>query len=231
MPLDTLRHISTLAALDEAAGWLRAELTPFGRGVSSWLPRHFDAYARLYHPFAESGLDTLEERNGWIRWLDLARSRGVSVDGLEAAEAFALGADGGPQARVGALAPALIDVLVEHLGPATATPDSCYFALWSGFAGSAVPADRTPQLLFPAHRPVREYHVFAGPLSGARTNFAAGDWRHQSANLWWPADRAWCVASEIDFAWTYVGGARGLIEALLAEARLESAATEATAAW
>ena len=30
------------------------------------------------------------------------------------------------------------------------------------------------------------------------------------------------VVTEIDFAWTYVGGTRGLIDALLADERLEA---------
>ena len=45
---------------------------------------------------------------------------------------------------------------------------------------------------------------------------------HQVANLWWPQDRAWFVATEIDLAWTYVGGPTGLIGQLLAETRIEA---------
>jgi len=29
--------------------------------------------------------------------------------------------------------------------------------------------------------------------------------RDQSANIWWPDDRAWCVATEIDLNTTYIG--------------------------
>ena len=54
---------------------------------------------------------------------------------------------------------------------------------------------------------------------------------HQSANLWWPADRAWCVATEIDFAWTYVGGTRAVVDALLADPRLDAVETTAAARW
>jgi len=48
-----------------------------------------------------------------------------------------------------------------------------------------------------------------------------GTWR-QCPNIWWPADRAWCVASGIDLQWTYVGGPRGLIDAVLADDRIEA---------
>jgi hypothetical protein len=44
----------------------------------------------------------------------------------------------------------------------------------------------------------------------------------QSPNLWWPEDRAWFVTSEIDFAWTYVGGDNSLVEALVSDSRLEA---------
>ena len=43
----------------------------------------------------------------------------------------------------------------------------------------------------------------------------------QSVNLWWPDDRAWFVSTEIDFAWTYVGGTTALLEGLLADPLLE----------
>jgi hypothetical protein len=44
----------------------------------------------------------------------------------------------------------------------------------------------------------------------------------QSPSLWWPDDRAWCVASEIDFCSTYVGGSPALIERVLGDDRLEA---------
>ena len=45
---------------------------------------------------------------------------------------------------------------------------------------------------------------------------------YQSANLWWPEDRSWCVATEIDFNATYVAGTQVLVDALLACEELES---------
>jgi hypothetical protein len=44
----------------------------------------------------------------------------------------------------------------------------------------------------------------------------------QSPTLWWPDDRAWCVASEVDFHSTYVGGSRQLIDRLLGDERIEA---------
>ena len=44
---------------------------------------------------------------------------------------------------------------------------------------------------------------------------------YQSANLWWPKDRAWCVHTEIDFNTTYVAGSQKLVDAVLASEKLE----------
>ena len=51
---------------------------------------------------------------------------------------------------------------------------------------------------------------------------------YQSANLWWPEDRAWCVHTEIDFNTTYIGGSQGLIDAILASKKLEAYQLEPT---
>lgn len=44
----------------------------------------------------------------------------------------------------------------------------------------------------------------------------------QSPNLWWPEDRAWCVASEIDFDSTLVAGSAALVAALVDHPDLEA---------
>ncbi len=46
--------------------------------------------------------------------------------------------------------------------------------------------------------------------------------QHQTANLWWPSDRSWCVATEIDLAWTYVGGRERIVTAVISDPRLEA---------
>jgi hypothetical protein len=44
----------------------------------------------------------------------------------------------------------------------------------------------------------------------------------QSANLWWPEDRSWCVATEIDFTWTYVGGDTAVVQELVEDRTIEA---------
>jgi len=48
----------------------------------------------------------------------------------------------------------------------------------------------------------------------------------QTPNLWWPTDRAWCVATEIDLTWTYVGGASAMIECLFTDEWIEAVSAE-----
>jgi hypothetical protein len=48
------------------------------------------------------------------------------------------------------------------------------------------------------------------------------EWR--CGSLWWPHDRAWLVATEIDGYLTYVGGSRGAIDAILVDPTLDAVA-------
>ena len=72
----------------------------------------------------------------------------------------------------------------------------------------------------------RDHLLFAGPLSDAG-QWGAASFGHgiprdiNSPNLLWPADHAWCVATDIDTAWTGVGGSAALADDLLRESRLE----------
>ncbi len=73
--------------------------------------------------------------------------------------------------------------------------------------------------------PNREYHLLSGPISAVTESMVAfSGW--QSANLWWPDDRSWFVATEIDLSSTYIGGDRATIAAVLASPDLEAIAVE-----
>jgi hypothetical protein len=67
----------------------------------------------------------------------------------------------------------------------------------------------------------RAYYLYDGPVEHAfATTLSAKD--DQTPNLWWPEDRSWFVASEIDLQWTYVGGPRALIGQLVGDPRIEA---------
>jgi hypothetical protein len=76
-----------------------------------------------------------------------------------------------------------------------------------------------------ARRLRRDYLLLAGSLAAALQIgcWLSADWFDpQSPNLFWPADRAWCVATEIDFDSTLLGGTTELIEAVLEAPTLDS---------
>lgn len=67
----------------------------------------------------------------------------------------------------------------------------------------------------------------AEPMRSAEDRIRFADtWRAtghlQSPNIWWPEDRSWCVASEIDFDSTLVAGSGALVSELTAIPNLES---------
>ncbi|MGW8375644.1 hypothetical protein [Streptomyces sp. ODS28] len=76
----------------------------------------------------------------------------------------------------------------------------------NGSVVSAVATPRRPETGTGALRPDR----------GGQVPF----WR--APNLWWPEDRAWCVATEVDFTSTYIGGTHACIDALLHAPELEA---------
>jgi hypothetical protein len=107
--------------------------------------------------------------------------------------------------------------LVDVLRPATTSPDHCWFCLWEGH-GDLDDQGVAERVQLPG----RDYLFYAGPVEMALESPPGLEAWDQAPNLWWPDDRAWCVATEIDYAWTYVGGTSRLIDRLLADERLEA---------
>lgn len=67
--------------------------------------------------------------------------------------------------------------------------------------------------------PGREYFLYEGGLDAA---LAFVEPEQQTPNLWWPRDRAWCLASELDLEWTYIGGSSDLVDHIIGDPRLEA---------
>ena len=111
--------------------------------------------------------------------------------------------------------------LVEHLD--TVTPRREMSGSASGRAGEASTTRASTRAI---ELPARSYLVGSGPLATASESTL--EVRDQSVNMWWPHDRAWFVSTEIDYAWTYLGGPARLIEDVLADPRLEALAATVT---
>jgi len=201
------------------ADWIGPRLVPFGSGVvTSVVPGGFPAYARILHPAEDP--DTGDRL---VRWEAVSAWSGMPLRGDSQFHSVALPpvrpaspapwSGQGPQR--GTMYPPDAEVLAELLRAWTTTPDRCWFCLWDGYGWIAVRDG--PRVRLPA----RDYLLYRGPVEAAVA--AVGLAGHQqTANLWWPEDREWCVATEIDLSWTYVGGEAGLIERLVSNDRIEA---------
>jgi hypothetical protein len=199
---------------DSAAAWIAS--------ASGWIvPTVFSAYARVLHPAIRyAGDDDVE-----VPWAEVADANVAVAHPLMQWPAITGGwefvheddqsplwddspAEGHLPVSV---ASRLVDVLRRH----TTTPDDCWFGVWAGF-GWFVDVRRPAETNLLG----RDYWLLRGPIELAAAN-TAPEPAEQSANIWWPADRAWCVVTDIDQMSTYVGGSRACIDELLAAPDLE----------
>jgi hypothetical protein len=183
------------------AAWIAERLHPWFLDTGSVVPEGFDAYVRVFHPAGESGTE---------RWADIARRNGRIAHPEMQLHLISrpVGARAGDRHDLGqgfrsGLSAETCAVLVEKLS----AYERCWFCVWEGYGGLD-DQGVTARVIHPE----RAYLLAGGPVADA-----VPAWDEQSPNLWWPEDRAWLVVSEIDFAWTYVGGSSGLIGDLLAE--------------
>jgi hypothetical protein len=55
-----------------------------------------------------------------------------------------------------------------------------------------------------------------------RLDFDFSGYNSQFANVIWPNDREWCIATDIDWDSTFVAGSRELMDSILASELLEA---------
>ena len=202
--------------------WIAPRLGPFGGWVGSVAPRGYAAYARVLHP-VESG-----ETAALTPWDRTCATSGATPHALMQWSAVAGSSDGTPDAgNLDARSLRALCLLLITRTPA----QECFFALWEGHGwvdcrGSTPPRpsgypveilDR-PRLELPH----RSYLLFSGPLTESPLFVDPHGVGPQSPNLFWPADRSWFVATEIDFDSTIVAGSVELVAAVLAEPGLEA---------
>ncbi|EXG80603.1 hypothetical protein [Cryptosporangium arvum] len=196
------------------AAWVEEALAPSSTRftVAGMVPPVFAAYARVLPP------TYAPENDGRHRWSEIATARGVPLtadtrfdDLVAGSNRWGRPSDGGLDARETA-------VLAKTLSAFTTTPDQAFFCLWDGLGLDETQAlwDRPTRV----RAPHRDYHLLAGPVAAAPVLPEPLDFR--CANLWWPADRAWLVATEIDGYLTYVGGSEAAITALIEHPDLDA---------
>jgi hypothetical protein len=215
--------------------------------VTRTVPAGFDAYARILHPVdpgAEAQLrwSAVAQHNGRIMH-PLAQYARISRPAPGRTELTPLANVQAP--RTGELEPASLRALCDVLAHHTVAPARCWFAVWEGrgdpepgeqvlaacLGGPPPPPRPAPaewQLDLHAPKfelPHRVYYLFTGLLDDAvRIGlWATYDWfLPRSPNLFWPDDRSWCVAGEVDFDSTLVAGTAGLIDEILQRGDLEA---------
>jgi hypothetical protein len=213
-----------------------------GRGVAAVVPGGFEACARILHPLPDGE-----------RWRDVAPSFLAAGDEPYeypyAEPLFAVEGD---------LGPAAVDALATVLAPSTGGGRG-HFGLWDGWGwlhpGAAVvlssardeAQQRHDRAMLPVHTfagtcPVaddigggRSMLLLDGPLESVGSigydPFGDGSFTRRSPQWWWPPDRTWFVATEIDFPWTYLAGPEPLVDAAVAALPTESTRITTTARW
>ena len=204
------------------AMWLKERLEPlWGRGdgcnyVASIIPRGYQSYAKIFHPAY------LGNENREITWRELAQYfnrqphsqmqwHKIVGDDLRYFQMKII------ESAVGHLPRKKAEALIEVLSKYTKTPDDCLFGIWTGWGG--IDAEKRWPEAAAFQIPEREYILLRGPIQAAASTVLPD--YEQSASLWWPRDRAWCVATEIDMMWTFVGSSTHCIEELLEVGCLE----------
>ena len=234
---------SQVRVLDDTAraAWLEARLRGAFGAVTRTAPDGYPAYARILHP-PRDGDDEV------VTWTEVAATTGRTVHALaqwhavvESPDMVNFGESRWPYGSptTGSLDEEALGPLCDVLAGHTTTPGDCIYGLWEGWGwihgspaiatlGSREPVDlpfSAQELASPRlHLPGRAYLLFSGPMSAALAlschDVSRPAW--QSPNLLWPADRAWFLATEIDFNSTLVAGDADLIADILTCPSLES---------
>src|SRR2546426_1120298 len=111
----------------------------------------------------------------------------------------------------------LADSLAPLLAAYTSTPHRCWFGLWDGWGGPWRQSSRSfPGItLYESH----SFVLLTGPIEAVRC-FESLDW-NVGPSLWWPEDRAWCVATNVENFASYIGGSRECVDEVLRSSEIE----------
>jgi hypothetical protein len=216
-----------------AADWIVEALQTFGESVLSLVPAGFPSYVRVFHPAWR--LDERGEATIPVRWADVAVAHetstnpGMQFQAVIRAPTFDYNVDPQPgvfdaKPQKGSLPRDIVESLAAVLARHTATPERCWFAIWDGWGANPTDVLSAPSF----HLPARDYHLMVGPVAAAAegSDDFPSDLYYQSPSLWWPDDRAWLVASEIDLDSTYIGCSEACRNEILAVPELETFAID-----
>ena len=217
------------------AEWVRAALRPWTHDpsvrISSFVPAAYPAHGRILHRTESWRPSRLAngkpESYNRLRWREIAEQTGRTLD-ARTRYSDLLGWYAKPNSQSppspwglpseGTLQPEECAAAAEVLSRFTTTPNECWFCLWEGYG-------RWPWMeALAAHTPRvrlenRDCLLFRGPVAAA-TAFRC-ETMLQSPTLWWPEDRAWFVATDLDEYSTYLGASPEALQSLIVHPDLE----------
>jgi hypothetical protein len=218
----------------DAGRWVIEATTGPWYQVGSLMPEGFAAYVRIFHPAYRRASACTQRREGLaalaqpeeVSWAEVAEANGrvahptMQWEAITGSERY-VHRNNQPgiwdeEPREGTLPVTQGKALVATLETCTGTADRCWFSVWEGYGHIALPreAARLPM-------PNRQMVMFSGPIGGWVAT-QSDDPLEQSPSLWWPEDRAWCVATGVDQMTTYVGASESCARRLLGAAGLEA---------
>lgn len=193
--------------------WLNARLLDHAAGVGcrvgSVVPTGFPRVVRVLHPAGDGR-----------SWAEVAAEAGRVAHPLVqwcciAAHFNGTGRSGDVDPEEGSIPAGTLRVILGHCPG----HGELVQAVWDGFGTWTGPA--APGSLMPGWGG-RDYRLFVTDRSTVTSWPEMNAGWPQSANLIWPMDRSWCIATEIDWDSTLIAGSRGLADAILADSRLEA---------
>jgi len=234
-----------------AATWIGEAVTgPHGL-VGGLIPAGFKAYARVLHravgPDGMPATWTQVAAQAQRRMHRLAQF--TSIAGRTVFDPRCPSGWPGENPVRGSLDPQQLQVLSQVLAEHSSPTQPCYLLLWEGW-GTLPPEWRRGRLVL--MQPGREYLLFQRPVADvvAASRFfalphpailtpltlkdvaAAGRGEEaasetvlidvQSPNQWWPMDRSWFVATDIDYDSTIIAGNHDLITRVTSHPDLEA---------
>jgi hypothetical protein len=203
--------------------WIVDNIPNFEYDVGSLIPPVFESYARVFHP-AYRDIRTPDgyRKEITVSWHAVARANDrVAHPAMEWGSL--VGSWHGPtqpglwdrQPDNGQLPVPETRELSRILQQYTHS-DSVMYAVWEGYS---ILEDYDLGNVERFELPFRTMYMKSGSIDDAVNPFGIPD---MTANLWWPSDQQWCVATDIDLMTTYVGGNTRCIQAIISSDALEA---------
>lgn len=177
------------------AAWVTEGTTPPEFSVGGMIPATFPAYARIFHSVSP---DT---------WASVAEEAGVDLTPATQWDDIKVSLTGELNLhapRKGMLQEAESRTVAAILHTHTRTAEDCCFGVWEGWGDVSQPPTSAVIRWF-----LRDLFLLRGSI------FDAPFVSPRGSTIWWPSDRSWFVATEVDVDSTIVAGSSEAIAALL----------------